>query len=261
MRRHAFTLLELLVTISVIAILAVLLLDALGSAKEKAQATQCISNLHQLALANLAYAAEHGGQYVQAQERSNNVRWHGVRKSSKQPFDPTTGPLAPYLGSEGRVKLCATFRDALKGGQTFEDSTGGYGYNATYIGGTWRDTYRAEFMSNVPQPVRTVMFADAALPRADGIQEYAYAEPYHWVDMGGVLAGALAPSVHFRHGGRANVAWCDGHITSEEPARLGTTNLYGGDAAKAGIGWFGPEANNGFWNPHADTIRGSDDVR
>lgn len=261
MHRRAFTLLELLVVISIIAILSVLLLAALGSAKEKAQATQCVSNLHQLAIANLAHAAENGGQYVQAQEKSNKVRWHGVRSGTQQPFDPTLGPLAPYLGSEGRVKLCGTFRDALKGGQTFEASTGGYGYNAAYIGGTWRNAYRAEFMANVTQPARTVMFADTALPRAKGIQEYAYAEPFQWLDRTGALAGALAPSVHFRHGGRANVAWCDGHVSAEAPSRLGAINLYGGDAATAMIGWFGPEANNGYWNPRADTINGSLELR
>ncbi len=261
MKRRGFTLLELLIVVAIIAVLAGLLLAVLGSTKDKAQATQCVSNLRQLALANLAHVAEHGGQYVQAQERNNNVRWHGVRKNGKQPFDATQGLLAPYLGGERRVKLCGTFRDALKGGQTFEASTGGYGYNAAYIGGTWRDTYRAEFVTNVPQPTRTVMFADTALPRANGIQEYAYAEPYQWVDRAGKLAGALAPSVHFRHAGRANVAWCDGHVSAEEPTRLGATNLYGGDASKGNIGWFGPEANNGYWNPRADTVTGLEESR
>ena len=93
------------------------------------------------------------------------------------------------------------------------------------------------------------MFADCAFPRATGLQEYAYAEPWQSVDYRGRLQGALSPSVHFRHQNTANVAWCDGHVSAESPTRLGGGNGYGGDAGKWHIGWFGPEDENGWWNP------------
>jgi hypothetical protein len=38
-------------------------------------------------------------------------------------------------------------------------------------------------------------------------------------------------------------------VSAEEPSRLGTKNFYGGDDKKEGVGWFGPEEENGYWNP------------
>jgi len=61
MKRNTFSLIELLVTIAVIAILAGLLLPALQSARKKSQSLQCINNLKQNGLVFVYYANDFDG--------------------------------------------------------------------------------------------------------------------------------------------------------------------------------------------------------
>jgi prepilin-type N-terminal cleavage/methylation domain-containing protein/prepilin-type processing-associated H-X9-DG protein len=66
MRRRAFTLVELLVVVSIIALLIAILLPSLKRAREVAKATACMSNLRSLGLAVQQYATANGGHLITA---------------------------------------------------------------------------------------------------------------------------------------------------------------------------------------------------
>lgn len=251
--RRGFTLLELLVAVSIVAILAGLIMTALRRGRSHGEAAQCLNNLRVLVEANLRFARDNDGRFCLAMDKANKVRWHGVRGGLDDPFNPEKGPLAPYLGKEGRVKICPSFQGFLEGSASFEEGSGGYGYNAAYIGGTPANRWEGERLSNLERPSVTVMFADSAFAKRKGVQEYPFAEPWQWVNWAGELSGPLAPSVHFRHNGHAHVGWCDGHVTAEKPSKLGELNAYGGDSEKHQIGWFGPKEENGYWNPRRES--------
>src|SRR5690349_14525193 len=59
MYKNGFTLIELLVIIAVIAILAAILFPVFAQAREKARATSCLSNQHQMGLAIAMYRSDY----------------------------------------------------------------------------------------------------------------------------------------------------------------------------------------------------------
>ncbi len=240
--------------IAILGILMALFLPAVHSALAMRSATVCTSNLRQLHAANVLYASEYG-RYVAAApdiHGANLRRWHGVRASETEPFDPKRGPLAPYLGGDGAVRCCPGFRDAAEG---FEGGCGGYGYNQygvgsqSYLHGSLAGAAEGMSPGGIRSPAQTVMFADAAFPQNDKgrtvLIEYSFAEPYrHVADRAPTLTYTADPSIHFRHNGRAHVVWCDGHVSRETRA---FTKKAGGFEAND-IGWFG-STNNALFDP------------
>jgi len=262
--KKAFTLIELMVVIAVIALLMGILMPTLTAARAQGKEAVCKSNIRQLFLANIGYATENNGSYVPAATdifSENKNRWHGLRDSIEEPFDTFRGPLAGYL-ADGSVKECpkkVNFRKGDPWDWDFEDGCGGYGYNMTYIGSrVWEGSYEDELCRittrdfEVRCPTKTLMFADTAMAKLDNGRpyylEYSFAEPPYFVVNGEpcVEWGYASPSIHFRHRGRANIGWTDGHIDAREMADFEGVNAYGVKSADMMLGWFEPIDNSQF---------------
>src|SRR5436190_10742539 len=72
---RAFTLVELLVVLGIIALLIAILLPSLSRARESAKGVACLANLRQMATAAQAYANEFGGAYPIAYYSAADARF------------------------------------------------------------------------------------------------------------------------------------------------------------------------------------------
>jgi prepilin-type processing-associated H-X9-DG protein/prepilin-type N-terminal cleavage/methylation domain-containing protein len=239
-RARAFTLVELLVVVAVIAILAALLFPVLAQAREKGRQITCASNLKQLGNAIQMYTQDYGGEYP-----------YNVRNRRRQPGEAEgrvfwVEPVYPYVKTGKSV-------DQASGVHSYagvfhcpsDDSTDGpsYSFNAWFVDAGVREEL-------VPRPAETVILAEKrgtvpqealvwwiypwpAWPAAKGtpinnregainainrsILEREEDVAVEGVDPGGAFqmnreAREAAGLRTLRHNGGSNWLYCDGHV-------------------------------------------------
>lgn len=97
---QAFTLVELLVVMAVIAILAGLLFSALSRAQQLAERTACLSNLRQIGMSCLMYLDDHSDRFPDRRDLKSSLPGGYHPWSSWPPSDPRSGWAAVVLRNE-----------------------------------------------------------------------------------------------------------------------------------------------------------------
>jgi len=228
-KRRAFTLIEMLVVIVVIAILAAMLLPALAKARLSAQRADCANNLRELGLATEIYLGDNAGKFFFRSFPSTTTGqqwWFGWLQGSAVPegqraFDLSTGALFPYLhGSD--VRLCPS--PVWNSPQFKTKGTNvvfSYGCNA-YLCAQYTVQNQTPVNANkILRPAQTALFADAAQVntfQAPASATHPMFEEFYYEDLETNYSNANnQPNGHFRHSQRANVVFCDGHVGLEKP--------------------------------------------
>ncbi|MBC8095117.1 MAG: DUF1559 domain-containing protein [Akkermansiaceae bacterium] len=225
MKRRAFTLVELLLVIAIIATLAAMLLPALARGRESARRVKCMNNQRQLGIATHLYLDDNNGnffRYIHGRTNAGQGQilwcgWLGPGAEGARPFDATQGALYPYLKGCG-VEICPSLNYALSqfkfkaSGAAF-----GYGYNLSLSSAT---DQQAKNVNRVLNPTGIALFADAAQVndfQAPASRGNPMLEEWFWLSISTNFSSAsYYPNGHFRHARKANAVFLDGHAEPEQ---------------------------------------------
>lgn len=225
--RSGFTLMEMLVTSAILLVLTALVVPAVKQASNAGANARCANSLRQLGAATQMYLADNQQKFFPYYEdlAEGGRRWYfGLEKSFGQngtegsrEIDTTQSPLYPYLQSVRKIEICPAFpygSDYWK--PKFKGASFGYGYNI-YLspivtgGGTSKPVPISAL--TLPKPSAILLFGDCA--QINTFQAPASAsnpmlEEFYFIDE-------TSKTVHFRHGGLANMLFVDGHVEAFRP--------------------------------------------
>lgn len=225
-----FTLVELLVVMAIVAVMAGLLLSALGQAKEHGRTTICKNNMRQLALGFLMYAEDNneifpwpGGTPDRANTNPNyaadwcaggqgsvNIQLHASGTVPGFGLNPECGSVFPYVMSQPRLAYDSTYKQKYPVYLCPNTGRIGDAQRANYSANGWMDPGRP-FGSGVvpPRGVMTTAVTDPSR-KVLLVQE----NPVRMLNPAFEPGTAASVSAFVQHKGRGNVAFIDGHLES-----------------------------------------------
>ncbi len=215
MRKHSFTLTELLIVIAIIAILIALLLPTLNKARDNGYQISCLGVLKQLGMAHLAYAQMSNDYTVPPV-----VNW-GVWRYWSGNTLLRSGLGLPEVEEESYSKQSKIFKAGLvcpraplsgqPDGNGFRYNVGySYGINTQHWGGNVYTGYAGFKTNRFRRPSQLLAYGDGL----DARIYRDYADPRHNYWKNGETGGTWAPAYRHGSGAAMNVAFQDGHAAA-----------------------------------------------
>jgi len=249
-RSYGFTLIELLIVIAIVATLMGILLPALGRARELGRRAVCLANVRRLAVSLKLYLDNNDGKFPPDRLRKpTDYITVGPYKRYRPRWIWFLNEGMGFVINPYKYDDEASFNKALEMDNDYyvcpslkhykyvrNIRNGAYGYNYQYLGntrpnptGTGYANYPVWF-NQIRFPARTICFTDS---RGSNIPhgEHAYlVDPpkmavskgaRHFSPKNPTLGPLKYSPADARHGGKANVAFLDGHAEAMTYEQMG----------------------------------------
>jgi len=204
----AFTLIELLTVVAIIAVLAAILIPAVGKVRDSAQQADCVSNLRQLTTLYLLQTQENKGKLLSASDGVADGKYWQFYLQEFMDADSEARQMDGF-----HCKACLAANPELDDGRDILRST--YGLN-NFIGRGGvnpgdTSTWGINFLIQAPEPSKTVLFADPAMESSRNT-------------MVGIGYEANLFPVAYHPGDKVNMSFLDGHVETRLIADIPTSD-------------------------------------
>ena len=210
-RTAGFSLVELLVVLSLITLLISLTLPAFQAARQSGRSNQCIGNLHQLSISFRSYNNENDGRFPAGEYANPSGKYN--KPYMYNPSDPIQSwwdwpfYLDRYV-PDVRIHDCPSSPDPFP--PPHNDADGNYGYNYNGLGGSASTSRKSVKHVRLPADMIQVMdngdtyLIEGSDTRANLLEDF----DLDWVK--------ITDEKTIRHTERANVGFVDGHVETHD---------------------------------------------